>query len=121
MLLPSIYQRFGPIKQNQKAIQRLKDIQAGKIQVTDFDKRFYTHELNEYQRFKELKVADDVYDGRYYEHAHAAALEEYGINERIETIYHPSTEPTVNEELMEINNLRSWIEDAKAKGKYIEQ
>ncbi|HEY8936092.1 MAG TPA: hypothetical protein VIM65_12760 [Cyclobacteriaceae bacterium] len=46
--------RLEPDDWNAAMIKRLEDIEAGKLQPTDFDKRFYTHELNEFNRYKEL-------------------------------------------------------------------
>lgn len=39
-------------------IQRLERIEQGQIKITDYDIRFYTHELRELERFRELGIPD---------------------------------------------------------------
>jgi hypothetical protein len=40
--------RFGPDAPNQGMIQRLRDIAAGRLQPTEADLNFYSHELREF-------------------------------------------------------------------------
>jgi hypothetical protein len=44
--------RFGPDDMNQLAVQRLRDIAAGKLERTQFDLNFYSHELREFVRYR---------------------------------------------------------------------
>jgi hypothetical protein len=43
-------------------IDRLQKLKNGDIPATDYDKRFYTHELEEYNRYKNKGVADGIND-----------------------------------------------------------
>ena len=81
--------RFGDDAANSHMIDRLKKIERGEITATDFDKRFYTHELTEYQRYKNLGVPDGQNPAGVWDNAHAASLEDYAIHERTSPIYHP--------------------------------
>ena len=70
-------------------IDRLQKIKNEEIPATDYDKRFYTHELEEYSRYKNKGVADGVNDEDFYYNAHTASLESYSINELDSPLYHP--------------------------------
>lgn len=70
-------------------IDRLNKIKNGEIPATDYDKRFYTHELEEYSRYKNKGIADGVNDEDFYYNAHTASLEAYSINEIQSPLYHP--------------------------------
>ena len=93
--------RFGKSSQNEKAIKRLEDILEGKTSVTDYDKKFYTHELREYDRYQEIGIPDGVHDSKVWENAHSATLEDYRIHETQNSVYHPDTEPTIDDLLNE--------------------
>lgn len=43
--------RFEEVPANIKMVKRLEEIEANKIKITDYDKRFYTHEIRESERF----------------------------------------------------------------------
>ena len=75
---------------NAYMIDRLNQIKNGQIQPTDFDKRFYTHELEEFNRFQNKGIANGVNDEDFYQNAHTASLESYSINEAVEKIYPPT-------------------------------
>jgi hypothetical protein len=81
--------RFGSNSDNSNMIQRLQSIKNGNIQITDYDKRFYTHELEEYARYKNLGVPDGANPSGVWDNAHAASLEAYSINETLHPLYHP--------------------------------
>ncbi|NJO03642.1 MAG: S-type pyocin domain-containing protein [Bacteroidia bacterium] len=93
--------RFGKSSQNEKAVKRLEDILTGKTNITDYDKRFYTHELREYERYQALGIPDNVNDSKTWENAHSATLEDYQIHETKTPVYHPDTEPTIDDLLNE--------------------
>ncbi len=87
--------RFGPDEANQVMVERLREIQAGKIKPTQADLNFYSHELRESVRYKKLgwktgqpSNADDAYD--LWNNAHTATLEDYGLKEGPGGLYHPS-------------------------------
>nr|MBS9463274.1 hypothetical protein [Flagellimonas sp. 389] len=92
--------RLDPDDWNPAMIKRLEDIEAGKIQATDFDKRFYTHELRELERARSLGLGDThkiSYDE--WNNLHSATLEDYQLFEKIDfegesvfSLYHPSVQ-----------------------------
>jgi hypothetical protein len=82
--------RFGPSDANAIMIDRLEKIHQGKLVVTSIDKRFYTHELRELERFRALGVADGVNpnnEGAIGNNTHAATLEDYKLKEGSELLY----------------------------------
>ncbi len=84
--------RFDPSDANTIMIERLDKILQGKLVVTDIDKRFYTHELRELERFRVLGVADGVKpndEGATWNNTHAATLEDYKLKDDFELLYTP--------------------------------
>ncbi|WP_433735965.1 S-type pyocin domain-containing protein [Pseudomonas putida] len=84
--------RFEPSDANVIMIERLEKILQGKLVVTDIDKRFYTHELRELERFRVLGVADGVNpkdEGATWNNTHAATLEDYKLKGASELLYTP--------------------------------
>lgn len=84
-------------------IQRLRDIQAGKIKPIKADLNFYAHELREFVRYRKLgwktrqpTDPDAAYD--LWNNAHTAALEDYGLKEGPGVLYHPSATEGGNRE-----------------------
>ena len=79
-------------------VERLRRIAAGEIQPTQADLNFYSHELREYVRYRNLGVPEgaqslpgkDPYD--LWNNAHTATLEDYGLREGPGVLYHPSAE-----------------------------
>ncbi|MEP0919547.1 FG-GAP-like repeat-containing protein [Leptolyngbya sp. DQ-M1] len=87
--------RFGSDPQNAAQIQRLEDISSGRIQATQEDLNFYTHELREYVRYRELGYKTGIPNDQDAAHklwndTHTATMEDYGISNPSE-LYHPST------------------------------
>jgi len=82
--------RFEKSDANEVMINRLVKILRGELLVTDTDKRFYTHELRELERYRALKVPDDAnpLDGTW-NNAHTATLEDYKLGQDIELLYTP--------------------------------
>ncbi|GKX62444.1 hypothetical protein SOASR032_10130 [Pragia fontium] len=70
-------------------IDRLEKILKGELQATDTDKRFYTHEIRELERYRALGVQDGVEDKSVWNNAHTATLEDYKINEKTQDLYTP--------------------------------
>ena len=76
--------RFGPDGPNQAMVQRLRGIADGKIKPTQADLNFYSHELRESVRYRNLgqrtgqplggDAANDLWNN-----AHTATLEDYGL------------------------------------------
>lgn len=82
--------RFGESAANKVMIERLDKIQNGQLQVTDTDKRFYTHELRELERYRALGIPDNVDpddEGVTWNNTHTATLEDYKINEKTDPLY----------------------------------
>lgn len=78
--------RFYPSDANMVMIDRLEKILYGDISVTDIDKRFYTHEIRELARYRALGVPDGE-EGKVWNNAHTATLEDYKLNERLDPMY----------------------------------
>jgi len=97
-IVKSHLERFESVEANRKMIKRLEDIIYGKIKPTDWDKRFYTHEIREYRRYKNLGIEDGVEaDYDIWNHTHSSTLEDYKIYEldenRNSILYHPDIKP----------------------------
>lgn len=78
--------RFDPSDANKIMIDRLEKILSGQISITDIDKRFYTHEIRELERYRALGVVDGE-KGSVWNNAHTATLEDYKINEKNQPLY----------------------------------
>lgn len=74
---------------NSAMIKRLEQIQSGAITATEYDLRFYTHELREFVRYRQLGKASDPDDWDTWNNTHSAILEDYGISEIEQPLYHP--------------------------------
>ncbi|MBL0906727.1 pyocin [Pectobacterium carotovorum] len=84
--------RFAESDANKVMIDRLERILKGTLAVTDTDKRFYTHEIRELERYRNLGIKDGVVpsnQGEVWNNTHTATLEDYKINERTESLYTP--------------------------------
>jgi hypothetical protein len=75
-------------------LDRLKEIASGRLEATVYDRRFYTHELREFVRYRRLGCptgqpadVDQAYD--LWNNAHTATLADYGINPAEEALYLP--------------------------------
>ncbi|HGJ5918033.1 S-type pyocin domain-containing protein [Arsenophonus nasoniae] len=85
--------RFGDAPENRVMIDRLEKISQGKMQATDIDKRFYTHEIRELERYRNLGIKDGelpksiIEKKSVWNNTHTAALEDYKINEKNEPLY----------------------------------
>lgn len=85
--------RFDPSDANAIMVERLEKILLGKLVVTAIDKRFYTHELRELERFRASGVADGIKpndDGVTWNNTHAATLEDYKLKDAPELLYTPN-------------------------------
>ncbi|EHE7853525.1 hypothetical protein JZD35_004763 [Salmonella enterica subsp. enterica serovar Teko] len=84
--------RFAESDANKIMIDRLEKILKGEMQPTDVDKRFYTHEIRELERYRNLGIKDGIIpdnQGEVWNNTHTATLEDYKINERNEPLYTP--------------------------------
>lgn len=85
--------RFNPIGDDErKMIERLIKIAAGELLAEPVDKRFYSHELREYLRYKKLGFQtgqpnnpDDAYE--LWNNAHTATLEDYRLKEGLGVLF----------------------------------
>jgi hypothetical protein len=80
------------LEDNKLMIERLERILMGELTATDIDKRFYTHEIRELERYRALGVPDGVNDKSVWNDAHAATLEDYKVNEKKQPLYTPEAE-----------------------------
>ncbi|EEY6623340.1 colicin [Escherichia coli] len=84
--------RFGHDPVNEVMINRLKDIEKGKIPPEQVDLNFYTHECREYQRYCNLGWETGQPDGdagyALWNHTHTATLEEYKLKGELNDLYH---------------------------------
>ncbi|AYG47014.1 colicin transporter [Pseudomonas sp. Leaf58] len=82
--------RFGASDGNAIMISRLERVLRGEMVIEDVDKRFYTHELRELQRYRALGVPDGVLasdDGATWNNTHAATLEDYKLKDSHDLLY----------------------------------
>ncbi|MCU7649105.1 S-type pyocin domain-containing protein [Pseudomonas piscis] len=87
--------RFGESPENKVMIERLEMILKGELQITDIDKRFYTHEIRELERYRNLGVKDGMLPENITEvwnSTHTATLEDYKVNEGTQPLYTPEAE-----------------------------
>lgn len=84
--------RFGNSFSNIAMIERLEKILNGKLNATDTDKRFYTHEIRELERYRALSVPDGELpenEDEVWNNAHTATLEDYQLSSDINLLYTP--------------------------------
>ncbi|EBA3722426.1 hypothetical protein ATQ10_20350, partial [Salmonella enterica] len=84
--------RFGESPENVVMIDRLEKILKGELQPTDTDKRFYTHEVRELERYRALGIADGTVPENDYEvwnNTHTATLEDYKLSSDETLLYTP--------------------------------
>jgi len=79
-------------------IQRLRDIAADRLQPTQVDRNFYSHELRESVRYPRLgwragQPNNDIAAYELWNNAHTATLEDYGLREGPGVLYHLSILP----------------------------
>lgn len=71
--------RFGPDGPNEIMVDRLRKIVAGELDPTEYDYKFYTHELREYSRFRAGGFEEGLSPDDFYQTQHGATLEDYDI------------------------------------------
>lgn len=81
--------RFRPSDANDMMIERLEKISRGELLLTDVDRRFYTHELRELERFRALGIPDGFIDehGPDWNNTHTATLEDYKLADAFDLFY----------------------------------
>ncbi len=90
--------RFGSDTFNEAQIARLRSIADGKIEATQADKSFYSHELREYVRYRSLgwrdgQPVDPDAAHELWNNTHTATLEDNGLKEGPGVLYHPGNDP----------------------------
>ncbi len=88
--------RFDDDPANAAMIDRLDRISRGELAPTDYDLRYYTHEMRELERYRNLGIPDGVDPGYdVWNNAHTATLEDFGLSDLDANgnsiLYHPST------------------------------
>ncbi|PMY59859.1 colicin transporter [Pseudomonas sp. FW305-25] len=84
--------RFPPSDANKIMTARLERILRGEIPITDVDKRFYTHEIRELERYRALGIADGIDPddgGIIWNNTHTATLEDYKLKDTHDLFYTP--------------------------------
>lgn len=84
--------RFEQSDANTIMISRLEKILSGLIPLTDTDRRFFTHELRELERYRAIGVPDGVQpddNGATWNNAHTAALEDFQLGASADLLYTP--------------------------------
>ena len=90
--------RFGEAPHNAAMVERLDRIARGEIPATEYDRRFYTHELRELDRYRAIGIPDDA-EASYeaWNDAHTATLADFGLTDRDAAgkpnLYHPDVWP----------------------------
>ena len=77
-------ERFESVEANRKMINRLEKIIDKEIPATDWDRRFYTHEIREYRRYENLGYEEALQKNipdEIYENAHSGTLEDFKLKE----------------------------------------
>ena len=84
--------KFPDSDENKIMIDRLERISRGELEVTDTDKRFYTHEIREFERLKALGYGDTEMpdkDSSVWNNVHTATLEDYKLKDDPTLLYTP--------------------------------
>ncbi|MCU1748299.1 S-type pyocin domain-containing protein [Pseudomonas sp. 6D_7.1_Bac1] len=85
--------RFLPSDANKVMIDRLERILKGELEITDTDKRFYTHEIRELERFRALGYGDTEMpdaDSSVWNNVHTATLEDFKLKDDPSLLYTPN-------------------------------
>jgi len=85
--------RFLPSDANKVMIDRLERILKGELEITDTDKRFYTHEIRELERFRALGYGDTEMpdaDSPVWNNVHTATLEDFKLKDDPSLLYTPN-------------------------------
>jgi hypothetical protein len=84
--------RFPSSDANKVMIDRLEKILRGELEITDTDKRYYTHEIRELERFRALGYSDtetpDI-NSPVWNNVHTATLEDYKLKDDPALLYTP--------------------------------
>ncbi len=75
---------------NKVMIDRLEKILNGQLKATDIDKRFYTHEIRELERYRNLSVKDGTLppnEAEVWNNTHTATLEDYKLGNSETLLY----------------------------------
>lgn len=88
---------------NDVMIERLEKILKGELVITDTDKRYYTHEIRELERYREIGVEDmttvkDI-DDVVWNNAHSATLEDYKLRDDGALLYSQEALTALAEEM----------------------
>nr|WED70047.1 colicin-like bacteriocin tRNase domain-containing protein [Pectobacterium colocasium] len=101
--------RFGESADNQVMIARLEEILKGTISATDTDKRFYTHEIRELERYRTLGIKDktvpdgDIQKAQVWNNTHTATLEDYKLRDDTSLLYTPEAMKAYEEQVWREN------------------
>lgn len=90
--------RIGADEANRIMIDRLRRIAAGEVEATQFDLNYYAHELREFVRYRREGFPTGAGDDyTLWNNTHAAALDDYGLQELEaygnRNLFHPEAWP----------------------------
>ncbi|MFJ2428381.1 S-type pyocin domain-containing protein [Pseudomonas sp. NPDC087804] len=84
--------KFPKSAANEIMVDRLYKVLQGELEMTDTDKRFYTHEIREFERLKAMGYGDNEMpdkDSPVWNNVHAATLEDYQLRDDPALLYTP--------------------------------
>lgn len=93
---------------NDVMIDRLEKILAGELAITDTDKRYYTHEIRELERYREIGMQDgpvpEEVKKLVWNNAHTATLEDYKLGSSDALLYVPDAMNALHKQEQEYYN-----------------
>lgn len=84
--------KFPQSAANDVMLDRLERIARGELEATDTDKRFYTHEIREFERFRALGFGDTEMPeigSPIWNNVHTATLEDFQLKDDPALLYTP--------------------------------
>lgn len=97
---------------NDVMIERLEKILKGELAATDVDKRFYTHEIRELERFRNIGYSDTYIPQRnspLWNNAHTASLEDYKVYDHESFLY--TTEAIVKADIQDERDYQQLLKE----------
>lgn len=96
--------RFGQAGDNNVMIERLEKILKGELSAQPVDRKFYTHEIRELERYRALGIPDGVEqhdDGATWNNTHTATLEDFRLKDSIDQFYTKEAEDAAAQQYYE--------------------
>ncbi|WP_244653051.1 hypothetical protein [Pseudomonas syringae] len=94
---------------NDVMIGRLEKMQAGELTMTDIDKRYYTHEIRELERYRAIGVEDgpvpDEDKDEVWNNAHTVTLEDFQLKDGFGIFYTPEADAAYYDQIQKGYNI----------------